>query len=143
MVILKDFMILLLNKVGGGVYEINFLKIIFKSFYSNYNVFDVLRFVSVVRMFEEFLLDVVASDVGLSVEMFKVFGEIMFVVFCDVLRYFDGIYRVVDVFLERYRDDLIEIEKMEVCRVFDCKKFLFEVCEYVLKNEKFLLRIVV
>ncbi|KAH0927990.1 hypothetical protein HID58_020246 [Brassica napus] len=139
----KDLMILLPNKVGGGAYDTNLLKTILQSFYSNYNVSDVSRFVSVARMLEEFLLDAAASDAGLSVETFKAFGEITFAASCDVLRYSDGIYRAVDVFLERHRDDLTETEKMEACRVLDCKKLSPEACEHASKNEKLPLRIVV
>ncbi|KAF8089875.1 hypothetical protein N665_0495s0023 [Sinapis alba] len=137
----KDLMILLPNKVGGA-YDINLLKTILKSFYSNYNVSDVSRFVSVARMLEEFLLDAAASDAGLSVETFKALGEITVAASCDVLRYSDEIYRAVDVYLERHRD-LTETEKMEACRVLDCKKLSPEACEHASKNEKLPLRIVV
>ncbi|KAJ0237163.1 BTB/POZ domain-containing protein [Hirschfeldia incana] len=138
----KDLMILLPKKVGVGAYDIDLLKTILKGFYSNYNVCDVSRFVSVARMLEEFLLDAAASDAGLSVEAFKALGEITVAASCDVLRYSDEIYRAVDVFLERHRD-LTETEKMEACRVLDCKKLSPEACEHASKNEKLPLRIVV
>ncbi|KAL0744519.1 hypothetical protein Bca4012_086032 [Brassica carinata] len=137
----KDLMILLPNKMGG-TYDINLLKTILKSFYSNYNVSDISRFVNVARMLEEFLLDAAASDAGLSVETFKALGEITVAASCDVLRYSDEIYRAVDVFLERHKD-LTETEKMEACRVLDCKKLSPEACEHASKNEKLPLRIVV
>ncbi|CAH8386212.1 unnamed protein product [Eruca vesicaria subsp. sativa] len=136
----KDLMMLLPNKVGA--YDINLLKTLLKSFYSNYNVSDVSRFVSVARMLEEFLLDAAASDAGLSVETFKALGEITVAASCDVLRYSDGTYRAIDVFLERRDRDLTETEKMEVCRVLDCKKLSPEACEHASKNEKLPFRIV-
>lgn len=138
----KDLLVLLPSKAGVGAYDIKLLKTILKSFYSNYSVSDVSRFVSVARMLEEFLLDAAASDASLSVETFKALGEITVAASCDVLRYSDEIYRAVDVFLERHRD-LTETEKMEACRVLDCKKLSPEACEHASKNEKLPLRIVV
>ncbi|CAH8357703.1 unnamed protein product [Eruca vesicaria subsp. sativa] len=91
------------------------------------------------------LTTMAASTEGrcLSVDTFKALGEITVAASCDVLRYSDGIYRAVDVFLERRHRDLTETEKMDVCRVLDCKKLSPEACEHASKNEKLPLRIVV
>ncbi|CAA7048625.1 unnamed protein product [Microthlaspi erraticum] len=136
----KDLMIL--SSEEDGSFDIELLKTILKSFYSNYNVSDVSRCVIVARMLEEFLFEAAASKHSLRVETFKALGEIAVAASCDFLRYSDGIYRAVDVFLERHRG-LIESEKMEVCRVLECKKLSSEACEHASKNEKLPLRIVV
>ncbi|ESQ49748.1 hypothetical protein EUTSA_v10022312mg, partial [Eutrema salsugineum] len=134
--------LLILSSKEDGSYDIELLKTILKSFYSNYNVSDVSRFVSVAKMLEEFLFEVAASDASLKVETFKALGEITVAASCDVLRYSDEIYRAIDVFLERRRG-LTESEKMEACRVLECKKLSPEACEHASKNEKLPLRIVV
>ncbi|KAL1211507.1 BTB/POZ domain-containing protein [Cardamine amara subsp. amara] len=136
----KDLMIL--SKKEDGSYDIELLKTILKNFYSNYSVSDFSRFVSVARMLEEFLFETAASHASLRVETFKELAEIVVAASCDVLKYSDGIYSAIDVFLERHRD-LIESEKMEACRVLECKKLSPEACEHASKNEKLPLRIVV
>ncbi|XP_023642609.1 BTB/POZ domain-containing protein At3g03510 [Capsella rubella] len=136
----KDLLILFPKEDGS--YDIELLKRILKIFYSNYNVSDLSRFVSIARMLEDFLLEAAASDAGLRVGAFKALAEITVAASCDVLRYSDGIYRAIDVFLEWHRD-LIESEKMEACRVLECKKLSSEACEHASKNEKLPLRIVV
>ncbi|KAG7580514.1 NPH3 domain [Arabidopsis suecica] len=133
--------LLILSPTEDGSYDIELLKNILKSFYSNYSVSDLSRFVSVARMLEDFLLEAAASDAGLRVGTFKELAEIAVAASCDVLSYSDGIYRAIDVFLERHRD-LIESEKMEACRFLECKKLSPEACEHASKNEKLPLRIV-
>ncbi|CAH2055200.1 unnamed protein product [Thlaspi arvense] len=135
----KDLLVLLSKEDGS--YDIDLLRTILKSFYSNYNVSDVSRLVSVARMLEEFLFEAAASDAGLRVETFKALGEMVVAASCDVLRYSDEVYRAVDVLLERHRD-LTESEKMEACRVLECKKLSPKACEHASKNEKLPLRIV-
>nr|Q9SRQ5.2 RecName: Full=BTB/POZ domain-containing protein At3g03510 [Arabidopsis thaliana] len=135
----KDLQIL--SPTEDGSYDIELLKTILKSFYSNDSVPDLSRFVSVARMLEEFLLEAAASDAGLRVGTFKELAEIAVAASCDVLSYSDGIYRAIDVYLERHRD-LIESEKMEACRFLHCKKLSPEACEHASKNEKLPLRIV-
>lgn len=134
--------LLILSPKEDGSYDIELLKTILKSFYSNYSVSDFSRFVSVARILEEFLFEAAASHAGLRVETFKALAEIVVAASCDVLRYSDGIYSAIDVFLERHRD-LIESEKMEACRVLECKKLSPEACEHASNNKKLPLRIVV
>ncbi|CAN8260555.1 unnamed protein product [Cochlearia groenlandica] len=122
----KDLMILSSKELES--YDIEILRTILKIFYSNEN--------------NLFLFEAAASGVCSKVETFKALGEIAVAASYDVMTYSDGIYRAIDAFLEKHRD-LIESEKMEICRVLKCEKLSPEACEHASKNERLPLRIVV
>ncbi|KAF8103018.1 hypothetical protein N665_0189s0067 [Sinapis alba] len=126
--------------------DIQLVRTVITSFYSNYTKEedteeDVSHFVKVARLLEEFLL-LAASESSLKLEAFVALGEITVAISLGVLRYSDGVYRAVDVFLERHRY-LTESEKMEACKVLDCKKLSRQGCEEAAKNQRLPLRIVV
>ncbi|CAF2343439.1 unnamed protein product, partial [Brassica napus] len=132
---------------GYGEKDIQLLRTVVTSFYSNYtneeeDSEDVSLFVKVAKLLEEFLLLAVSEDASLKLEAFVALGEITAAISLGVLRYSDGIYRAVDVFLERH-GYLTESEKMEACKVLDCKKLSRQGCEEAAKNQRLPLRVVV
>ncbi|KAL0751368.1 hypothetical protein Bca101_033371 [Brassica carinata] len=132
---------------GYGEKDIQLVRTVVTSFYSNYtneeeDSEDVSVFVKVAKLLEEFLLLAASEDTSLKLEAFVALGEITAAISLGVLRYSDGIYRAVDVFLER-RGYLTESEKMEACKVLDCKKLSRQGCEEAAKNQRLPLRVVV
>ncbi|KAG2300287.1 hypothetical protein Bca52824_036759 [Brassica carinata] len=127
--------------------DIQLVRTVVTSFYANYtneeedSEEDVSHFVKVARLLEEFLL-LAASEASLKLEAFVALAEITVAISLGVLRYSDGVYRAVDVFLERH-GYLTESEKMEACKVLDCKKLSRQGCEEAAKNQRLPLRIVV
>ncbi|XP_048598186.1 BTB/POZ domain-containing protein At5g17580 [Brassica napus] len=129
---------------GYGEKDIQLVRTVVTSFYSNYTneEEDVSLFVKVAKLLEEFLLLAASEDASLKLEAFVALGEITAAISLGVLRYSDGIYRAVDVFLERH-GYLTESEKMEACKVLDCKKLSRQGCEEAAKNQRLPLRVVV
>ncbi|KAJ0243716.1 BTB/POZ domain-containing protein [Hirschfeldia incana] len=127
--------------------DIQLIRAVVTSFYSNYtdeeedSEEDVSCFVKVAKLLEEFLL-LAASESSLKLEAFVALGEITVAISLGVLSYSDGIYRAIDVFLERHWY-LTESEKMEACKVLDCKKLSREGCEEAAKNQRLPLRVVI
>ncbi|KAL0735665.1 hypothetical protein Bca4012_011875 [Brassica carinata] len=127
--------------------DMQLVRTVVTSFYANYtneeedSEEDVSHFVKVARLLEEFLL-LAASEASLKLEAFVALAEITVAISLGVLRYSDGVYRAVDVFLERH-GYLTESEKMEACKVLDCKKLSRQGCEEAAKNQRLPLRIVV
>lgn len=135
--------------------DIQLVRAVVTSFYSNYTneeeeedgEEDVSRFFKVAKLLEEFLLLAAresssSSSSSLKLEAFVALAEITVAISLGVLRYSDGIYRAIDVFLERH-GDLTESEKMEACKVLDCKKLSRQGCDEAVKNQRLPLRIVV
>ncbi|KAF3564096.1 hypothetical protein DY000_02018742, partial [Brassica cretica] len=132
---------------GYGEKDIQLVRTVVTSFYSNYtngeeDSEDVSLFVKVAKLLEEFLLLAASEDASLKLEAFVALGEITAAISLGVLRYSDGIYRAVDAFLERH-GYLTESEKMEACKVLDCKKLSRQGCEEAAKNQRLPLRVVV
>ncbi|CAH2072509.1 unnamed protein product [Thlaspi arvense] len=124
--------------------DIELVKTVVKSFYANYaseDPEDVSQFVKVAKLLEEFLF-LAASEASLKLEAFVELAETTVTISHGVLMCSDGIYRAIDVFLESHRY-LTESEKMEACKVLDCKKLSQEGCEQAAKNQRLPLRVVV
>ncbi|ESQ41753.1 hypothetical protein EUTSA_v10015963mg [Eutrema salsugineum] len=129
---------------GESFEDIELVKTVVKSFYGNYtseDTEDVSHFLRVAKLLEEFLFLAACED-SLKLEAFVELAEITVATSQGVLRYSDGIYKAIDVFLKSHRY-LTESEKMEACKVLDCKKLSQEGCERAAKNQRLPLRIVV
>ncbi|CAN8256004.1 unnamed protein product [Cochlearia groenlandica] len=130
--------------------EANLVKTVVTRFYANHAAAtkeqenseeSVSRFAKVAKLLEEFLI-LAASEPSTKLETFVALAEIAAAISQGVLRYSDGIYKAVDVFLERHVY-LTETEKLEACRVLDCDKLSQEVCEEASKNQRLPIRIVI
>ncbi|XP_010420485.1 PREDICTED: BTB/POZ domain-containing protein At5g17580-like [Camelina sativa] len=110
------------------------------SYYANEDCEDVSHFKKVAKLLEEFLF-LAASETSLKLEAFVELAEITVASSQGILRYADGIYKAIDAFLESHRY-LTESEKMEVCKVLECKKLSQEGCDQAAKNQRLPVRIV-
>ncbi|KAJ6433936.1 hypothetical protein OIU84_017612 [Salix udensis] len=122
-------------------YDIECVRRILKHFYSNYCSTDVSGIISVAELIEEFLMEV-ASDIDLRIDTFVSLAEMSMAASLGTQRNSDGIYRAIDIYLDKHRY-LTEVEREEVCRVLDCQKMSPEACEHAAKNERFPVRFVV
>ncbi|GLT95314.1 hypothetical protein SLE2022_130040 [Rubroshorea leprosula] len=120
-------------------YDIECVKRILKNFYSNTS--DTSGFISVAELMEHFLAEV-ASDIDLRIETFVSLAEMSMAVLLAAQRNSDGIYRAIDIYLDKHRY-LTEQEKEEVCKVLDCQRMSREASEHAAKNEKLPVRVMV
>ena len=84
----------------------------------------------------------VASDIDLKIDIFIALGIISNSVSAISQRSADGIYKTVDIYLDKHKY-LIEHEREEVCRMLDCQKMSHEACKHVVNNGRLPLRFVV
>ncbi|KAJ4828071.1 hypothetical protein Tsubulata_008198 [Turnera subulata] len=122
-------------------YDIECVKRILKHFYSNYSSPDTSALLSVAQLIEEFCIEV-ASDIDLKADTFVALADMSVAASLHLNRNSDGIYRAVDVYLDKHRY-LTDMEKEEICRVLDCQKMSPEACEHAAKNGKLPLRFLV
>ncbi|CAK7333799.1 unnamed protein product [Dovyalis caffra] len=122
-------------------YDIECVRRILKHFYANYISTNVSGIISVAELIEEFLMEV-ASDIDLRIDTFVSLAEMSMAASLGTQRNSDGIYRAIDIYLDKHRY-LTELEREEVCRVLDCQKMSPEACEHAAKNERLPVRFVV
>ncbi|KAI3440260.1 NPH3 domain-containing protein [Psidium guajava] len=120
-------------------YDLGCVKRILKSFYTNYT--DASDFIKVADLIEELLAEL-AGDVDLEVTSFLALAEMSLAASTEIHASSDGIYRAIDIFLDKHRS-LTELEKEEVCRLLDFQKMSPEACEHAARNERLPLRVVV
>ena len=122
-------------------YDIECIRRILKIFYGNYNSSDASGFINVAELIEEFLAEI-AGDIDLMIDTFISLAEMSMAAALGTKRNSDGIYRAIDIYLEKHAY-LTEKEKEEVCRVLDFRKMSLEACEHAAKNERLPVRVVV
>ncbi|XP_021817694.1 BTB/POZ domain-containing protein At5g17580-like [Prunus avium] len=122
-------------------YDIVCVRRILKVFYGSYTSSDISGLISVAELIEDFLAEV-ASDIDLNIDTFVDLAEMSLAASLGTQRTLDGIYRAVDIYLDKHRH-LTESEREEVCRVLDFQKVSPEAYEHAAKNEKLPLRVVV
>ncbi|KAF5725676.1 BTB/POZ domain-containing protein [Tripterygium wilfordii] len=122
-------------------YDIESIRRILKHFYSNYNGSSISGLITVAELIEKLLAEV-ASDRDLKAETFVSLAEMSVAASLGTHRNSDGIYRDIDIYLDKHRY-LTEMEREEVCRVLDCQKMSHDACEHAAKNERLPLRFVV
>ncbi|KAF5735285.1 BTB/POZ domain-containing protein [Tripterygium wilfordii] len=122
-------------------YDIESIRRILKNFYGNYNGSNISGLITVAELIEELLAEV-ASDIDLKADTFTSLAEMSVAASFGTHRNADGIYRAIDIYLDKHRY-LTEMEREEVCRALDCQKMSPEACEHAAKNERLPLRFVV
>ncbi|CAB4269195.1 unnamed protein product [Prunus armeniaca] len=122
-------------------YDIVCVRRILKVFYGSYTSSDISGLIAVAELIEDFLAEV-ASDIDLNIDTFVDLAEMSLAASLGTQRTLDGIYRAVDIYLDKHRH-LTESEREEVCRVLDFQKVSPEAYEHAAKNEKLPLRVVV
>ncbi|CAL5382428.1 unnamed protein product [Camellia sinensis] len=121
--------------------DVECVRRILKNFYCNYTHSDVSGLITVAQLVEDLLAEV-ANDVDLKTITFISLAEMSNSVSVGIQRSSDGIYRAIDIYLDKHRH-LTESEREEVCRVLDCHKMSQEACEHAAQNERLPLRVVV
>ncbi|GMI84572.1 hypothetical protein like AT5G17580 [Hibiscus trionum] len=120
-------------------YDIECIRRILKVFYGNYD--DASGFITVAELMEDFLAEV-AGDMDLMIDTFISLAEMSMAAALGPKRNLDGIYRGIDIYLEKHAY-LTEKEKEQVCKVLDFRKMSVEACEHAAKNERLPVRVVV
>ncbi|XP_050224993.1 BTB/POZ domain-containing protein At5g17580 [Mercurialis annua] len=127
------------GNADGMEYDVESLRRILKHFYGNYSSGSGI--IAVAVLIEEFLMEI-ASDRDLKIDTFRELGDISMAVSVGIQKNCDGIYRAIDIYLDKNRN-LTETEKEEICRTLDCQKMSPEACEHAVTNERLPLRFVV
>lgn len=124
-------------------YDTDCLKRIVSHFYSNYAGEDFGALRSVADLIDEFLAEI-AADIDLKTTTFLAVAELSAAAAEGANeRSCDGIYRAVDVFLDKHRH-VTESEKEDLCgKVLDCSRLSGEALQHAALNERLPLRVVV
>ncbi|EEF38378.1 BTB/POZ domain-containing protein At5g17580 [Ricinus communis] len=134
----EDLLILSQGYAKETQYDIECVRRLLKQFYGNYSSSDSSGLNAVAQLIEEFIIEV-ASDIDLKINTFAELGEMSMAVSLGTEKNCDGIYRAVDIYLDKHRY-LTELEREEVCRMLDCYKLSPEGCEHAANNERLPLR---
>ncbi|KAK4797691.1 hypothetical protein SAY86_030017 [Trapa natans] len=137
----KDLLIPCEGYAKEGKYNIGSVKRILKNFYSNCTSSDLVGITRVADLMEDFLAEA-AADRDLDVNKFVSLAEMSTAASLGNDRSSDGIYKAVDIFLDRH-GYLTDSEREEACRVLDCRKMSQEACRHAAQNERLPLRVVV
>ncbi|KAI3982811.1 hypothetical protein MKX01_010294 [Papaver californicum] len=117
-------------------FDIDCVKRILQNFYANYTSSETSGLIKVAELIEDFLAKV-ADDVNLTKNSF-----ISVATSIDTKRYSDGVYRAIDIYLDRH-NYLTESEKEEVCQGLDCSRMSEEACTHASQNSRLPLMVVV
>ncbi|XP_042063941.1 BTB/POZ domain-containing protein At5g17580-like isoform X1 [Salvia splendens] len=124
-------------------YDAECLKRILSHFYRNYNRDNIEPMRSVADLVDEFLAEI-AADIDLKTATFVEIVDLWIAAAeGGNEQSHDGIYRAVDVFLEKHKH-LTESEKEDLCgKVLDCSKLSGEALQHAALNRRLPLRVVV
>nr|GMD59461.1 BTB/POZ domain-containing protein At5g17580-like [Ipomoea batatas] len=122
-------------------YDAECLKRILKNYYCNYTSSDISGLIAVAELIDEFLAEA-SRDTDMNSSTFVSLAELSASVSTETKGSSDGIYRAVDIYLDKHRC-LTESEREEVCSVLDCNKMSPEACEHAAQNQRLPLRLVV
>ncbi|XP_071728169.1 BTB/POZ domain-containing protein At5g17580-like [Rutidosis leptorrhynchoides] len=122
-------------------YDTECVRRILKHFYNNFTGQNQSGLDIEAELVEDFLGDV-ADDVDLKKDSFISLAEMSTVASEGTERTSDGIYRALDIYLNKHRY-LTESEREEVCAVLDCNKMSPEACEHAAKNQRLPVRVAV
>ncbi|CAA0808867.1 BTB/POZ domain-containing protein [Striga hermonthica] len=137
----NDLLIPSLGYARDEKYDMDCVRRILKNFYFSYTGGDPSPLASVSELVEEFLAEV-AGDIDLRTGTFMEIADMAVAVASGAHRGSDGIYRAVDVYLEKHRH-LTESEREKVCRVVEWGRLSGEACEHAARNERLPVRVVV
>lgn len=135
----KDLLILSQGQAREVQYDIDCVRRILKHFYGNYSSNHLSGFVSVAVLIEDFLAEI-ATDIDLKIETFTEMAEISMKVSMGTQRTSDGLYKAIDIYLDKHRH-LTESEREEVCQMLDFHKMSAEACDHAAKNERLPVRV--
>ncbi|KAL6575585.1 hypothetical protein OROHE_000962 [Orobanche hederae] len=122
-------------------YDTGCVRRILKNFYCNYTGPDPTPLNSVSELIDEFLVEI-SSDIDLKTSTFLEIADMSVASSNGARRTSDGIYRAIDVYLDKHKH-LIESEREMLCRVLDCSKLSAEACQHAARNERLPIRVVV
>lgn len=137
----KDLLVPFQGYAKEAKYDIGCVKRILKNFYGSCTGSSIQVITRVADLIEDFLTEV-AADIDLNLNKFVSLAEMSIAVSLGNDRSSDGIYKAIDIFLDKHRY-LTESEREEVCRVMDCQKMSQEACRHAAQNERLPLRVVV
>ncbi|KAL1562021.1 BTB/POZ domain-containing protein-like protein isoform X1 [Salvia divinorum] len=138
----KDLLMPCSGYTNQEKYDAKCLRRIVSHFYDNYNSdsFGLLR--SVADLMEEFLAEI-AADIDLKTATFVEVADMSIAAAEGAEKSRDGIYRAVDVFLEKHKH-LTESEKEDLCgKVLDCSKLSGAALQHAALSRRLPLRVVV
>lgn len=136
----KDFLVLSQGYAREVQYDVECLRRILKHFYGNYTISNISGLIAVAELVEEFLAEI-ASDIDLKTKTFTALAEISKGVSTGALKNSDGMYKAIDIYLDKHRH-LTESEREEVCQALDLHKMSNEACDHAAKNERLPMRVV-
>ncbi|XAR54265.1 hypothetical protein NMG60_11029319 [Bertholletia excelsa] len=138
---IKDLLIPSQGYAKEAKYDVDCVRRILKSFYRSYSRPDVSGLVKVAELVEGFLVEV-AADVDLKISTFASLAEISASASVGIDRSSDGLYRAIDIYLDKHRY-LTESEREEVCHALDCHKMSKKASEHAAQNSRLPMRVVV
>ncbi|KAH6829448.1 hypothetical protein C2S53_011491 [Perilla frutescens var. hirtella] len=137
----KDLLIPCQGYASDENYDTECLRRILKHFYSNYAGPDVGAMSLVSELIDD-LLSEIAADIDLKAATFIAVAEMSIAAAEGTGRSLDGVYKAMDIFLEKRRH-LTESEKEDLCsRVLDCNKLSGEALEHAVLNGRLPVRVV-
>ncbi|XP_071740541.1 BTB/POZ domain-containing protein At5g17580-like [Rutidosis leptorrhynchoides] len=122
-------------------YDTECVRRILKHFYNNFTGQNQSGLDIVAELVEDYLGEV-ANDIDLKKNSFVSLAEMSIAASEGTQRTSDGIYRAVDIYLNKHRY-LTESEREEICAVLDCNKLSPEACEHAAQNERLPVRVAV
>ncbi|GAB4862051.1 hypothetical protein Ancab_037305 [Ancistrocladus abbreviatus] len=122
-------------------YDIESVRRIMQSFYKNFTGADASGLVKVAKLMEDFLAEA-ASDGDLKTGDFIALADLSVSASTGTNRYSDGIYRAVNIYLDKHRC-LTESEREDVCQVLDFNKMSPEARQHAAQSQILPLRAVV
>ncbi|XP_076922816.1 BTB/POZ domain-containing protein At3g03510-like [Bidens hawaiensis] len=122
-------------------YDTDCVRRILKHFYHNFTGKDQSGLDVVAELVEDFLSEV-ANDTDLRKDSFISLAEMSIAASDGTQRPSDGIYRAIDIYLNKHRY-LTESEREEICAVLECNKLSPEACEHAAQNERLPVRVMV
>ncbi|KAK9061119.1 hypothetical protein SSX86_018299 [Deinandra increscens subsp. villosa] len=122
-------------------YDTECVQRILKHFYHNFTGKDQTGLDFVAELVEDFLGEI-ADDINLKKGSFISLAEMSIAASQRTQRPSDGIYRAIDIYLNKHRY-LTESEREEICKVLECNKLSTEACEHAAQNERLPVRVAV
>lgn len=122
-------------------YDIECVMRILKNFYANYTSSEAFGIIVVSELVENFLSQI-AKDANLNKKAFATLVEMLAVAADQLHRQADGIYRAIDIYFGAHKE-LAELEKEELCQLFDCHMLSPAALVHAAQNERLPLRVVV
>ncbi|KAK6162753.1 hypothetical protein DH2020_002594 [Rehmannia glutinosa] len=137
----KDLLIPSQGYAKDEQYDTECVRRILKNFYCNYTGPDPTALNLVAELIDEFLAEI-SADIDLKLSTFLEIADMSIAASTGTQRTSDGIYRAIDVYLDKHRH-LTEFEREKLCKVLDCNKLSAEACEHAAQNERLPVRVVV